>query len=55
MAADKSPKKGTTQNKGHKQGAPIIAQSPSVVAGGREFVILPSTVATVSARKSKDD
>ena len=55
MAPQKNPKKGKSQTKGHKQGAPIIAQSPSVVAGGREFVILPSSVATVPARKSKQD
>ncbi|WP_157495141.1 hypothetical protein [Kutzneria sp. 744] len=53
MAPEKSPKKGATKSR--KQGAPIIAQSPSVVAGGREFVILPSSVATVPARKSKQD
>jgi len=36
----------------HKQGAPIIPQSPTTKAGGRTFVILPSGVAYVSGRRA---
>ena len=55
MAPEKSPKKGATHTKARKQGAPIIAQSPAVKAGDREFVILPGPVATIPARKSERD
>ena len=55
MALEKSSKTSTPQTKTRKQGAPIIAQSPAVIAGGKEFVILPGPVATIPARKSKKD